>query len=132
MTQDKLSPKYSGRFISTNTQNSCFTTVFNLNQFQSSYKTAYRRPVTATASKQNSLKKVCTKPKSEGIHHKIQKNHSPTQYFHPITIKHLQSAPSKSVQITQNPFKSPNSSATEHPTTKWPVSCNTHLQAALL
>ena len=86
------------QIISTNPQNSCFKRDFDFKQFQSHRRTAYKRPVTTTATKQKSTKKVRTKPKSEAIHHKIHKNHSPTQYFCSSTIKHHQA----------NPFKQPS------------------------
>ena len=57
------------------------------------------------------MNKVWTKPKSVAAHQKIQKNLSPIQHFHPISIKHHLSAAGKSTQTTQNPFQAAKSKA---------------------
>ena len=69
------------QFISTNSQNSCFTTFFNSNQFQNHRRTAPKRPVTTIPTKQNPAKKVCTKPKSAAIHHQSHRNLLTTPVF---------------------------------------------------
>ena len=89
------------QFISTNSQNSCFTTFFNSNQFQNHRRTAPKRPVTTIPTKQNPAKKVCTKPKLETIHHKAHRTPCTKPAFSPN--RHHQIS-----LITQNPFKSPN------------------------
>ena len=98
----------STQIISTNPQNSCFTKIFNSNQFQNHRRTAHKRPVTTAATKQKIAEKALIKPKSKAIHHKTHKNHSPIQHFRTTFINHYQSAASKSAQTTQTPFQSLN------------------------
>ena len=64
-------------------------------------------------------------------HQKIQKNLSPIQHFHPISIKHHQSAASKSVQSNPKVIPITKSPATKQPTTKRPVNRVTHIYRPL-
>ena len=73
------------KIISTNPQDSCFTTVFNFNEFQNTCKTTYKRPVTTATTKQKPAKKTSKTCKSAEIYYQFHKNPLTNPYFHPIT-----------------------------------------------
>ena len=92
----------SAQFISTNTQQHCFTRFFNSNQFQNHRRTAYKRPVTTAATNQNSVKKTSKNYKLAEIHHHPHKTLPtkpvlPSNYYKSNLLKQP-----KFMQITQS------------------------------
>ena len=69
------------KIISTNPQDSCFTTVFNFNEVQNTCKTTYKRPVTTATTKQKPAKKTSKTCKSAEIYYQFHINLLTTPVF---------------------------------------------------
>ena len=123
----------SAQFISTNPQQHCFTTTFNLNKFQNHFKTVYKRPVTTTATNPKPAKKSLQTCKSDEIYHqhyKILLTNPQIQLNHVKTTSNPPLISTFKIPPTLSSISQPLKQHTQ--TSKRPVNIiKIHLQAAL-